>query len=301
MEPQAQAQTCQLRVQVVDVRAQTLDLILPTYLPARDLTQRVARDAGLDAFWPDGRRRLYWLRARGRLMADDERLMDLGVVPHELIHLLPEPPPGSGVVEQPPDFPENRGYAGKGTLALLGALVMVIAWSAGWGVSLMGQRTTLSVMMPGLGLGLLTCSVARHMFGGEGGRPRVAGVGLILVLLLVVLAFLPPVVAGEDPRQVYYEAVPGLITAMAGVLMAWLAWWGAVEPLPEKREQPVEQETAAIAMVPCGICGQDAAPDVRMECPYTCGKHFHTGCYSAHTAVNKGDGTACVVCGARVA
>src|SRR6478735_8832344 len=97
----------------------TLDLQVPTYLPARDLTQRVARDAGLDAFWPDGKRRLYWLRARGRLMSDEEKLQDLGVVNGELVYLLPEPPAGSGVFEQPPDYPEQHPYSGAGTLALL--------------------------------------------------------------------------------------------------------------------------------------------------------------------------------------
>ncbi|MDI6772700.1 MAG: hypothetical protein QME77_08970, partial [bacterium] len=54
-------QTVTVRVQVIDMNSFTLDLQVPTYLPARDLTQRIARDAGLDAYWDDGRRRLYWL------------------------------------------------------------------------------------------------------------------------------------------------------------------------------------------------------------------------------------------------
>ncbi|MFN7146724.1 MAG: EsaB/YukD family protein, partial [Myxococcota bacterium] len=111
----------QVRVQVIDMKSFTLDLQVPTYLPARDLTQRVARDAGLDSHWDDGRRRLYWLRARGRLMGDDEKLSDLGVVNGELVYLLLEPPAGSGVVEQGPDYPETHGYAGAGTLVLLGS------------------------------------------------------------------------------------------------------------------------------------------------------------------------------------
>ena len=126
MDRSSDVQTVQVRVQVIDMRSFTLDLVLPTYLPARDLTQRVARDAGLDAFWPDGKRRLYWLRARGRLMTEEERLSDMGVVPGELIHLLPEPPAGSPVMEQTPDYPETRGYAASGTLALVSSLTMVI-------------------------------------------------------------------------------------------------------------------------------------------------------------------------------
>lgn len=297
----ADAQTVRVRVQVIDVRSQTLDLILPTYLPAKDLTQRVARDAGLDAFWPDGRRRLYWLRARGRLMGDQERLMDLGVVRNELIHLLPEPPANSGVVEQPPAYPENRGYAGKGTAALLGSMLVVVLWAVGWGVALSWTRTPMVVTLPGLGLGLLTCSLARHAFGGQGGRPRVAVVGLLLALFLVILAFVPPVLLGDDPKEVYSEAVPGLITAMAGVLMGWLAWWGAVEPLPERREAHQEAAEEVEQAVPCAICGQPAAADVRMGCQYHCGKVFHTGCYNAHVAVNQGEPNLCKVCGVQVA
>ncbi|MEC8424617.1 MAG: EsaB/YukD family protein, partial [Myxococcota bacterium] len=124
-QPQVQ-QTVRVRVQVIDLESFTLDLIVPTYLPARDLTQRVARDAGLEAYWPDGRRRLYWLRARGRLLGDEDKLEQLGVVDGELVYLLPEPPSGSGVVEQTPDHPENRGYAGKGVFALLGSISSLI-------------------------------------------------------------------------------------------------------------------------------------------------------------------------------
>src|SRR5690606_8320968 len=57
-----QAGTVQLHVQVLDVEPFSLDVELPTYLPARDLTQRVARDAGLGAYWEDGTRRRFWLR-----------------------------------------------------------------------------------------------------------------------------------------------------------------------------------------------------------------------------------------------
>ncbi len=129
-------QTVQVRVQVVDLNSFTLDLQVPTYLPARDLTHRVAQDAGLGAFWPDGRRRLFWLRARGRLLQEHETLGDLGVVNGELVYLLPEPPAGSGVAEQPPEFPQSQGYAGKGLLVLLAATAGVLVWGLAWGVAL---------------------------------------------------------------------------------------------------------------------------------------------------------------------
>ena len=48
------AQTVPVHVQVIDLDPFALDMVVPTYLPASDLTQRVARDAGLGAYWPDG-------------------------------------------------------------------------------------------------------------------------------------------------------------------------------------------------------------------------------------------------------
>ncbi len=45
-----ESNTVQLKVQVIDMNPQTLDLQLPLYLRASDLSQRIARDAGLQAF-----------------------------------------------------------------------------------------------------------------------------------------------------------------------------------------------------------------------------------------------------------
>ena len=300
MDRSSDVQTVQVRVQVIDMRSFTLDLVLPTYLPARDLTQRVARDAGLDAFWPDGKRRLYWLRARGRLMTEEERLSDMGVVPGELIHLLPEPPAGSPVMEQTPDYPETRGYAASGTLALISSLTMVTLFAVGWGLALSWQRTLPVIIIPGLGLGLLTCSLARYLFSGDGGQARIAAVGLVLTVLLVILAFAPVLFLGADPAQLFSEAMPGLISALAGVLMGWLAWWGAVEPLPPRRNQVQEQVVEAVQMGPCGICGLGVSPDVRTDCQYACGKSFHTGCYAARASVSRVDPSRCAICNVQV-
>lgn len=294
-------QTVQVRVQVIDMNSFTLDLRVPTYLPARDLTQRIARDAGLDAYWPDGRRRLYWLRARGRLLQDNENLGDLGVINGELVYLLPEPPAGSGVLEQPPDYPENRGYAGKGTVTLLGSVLTVILWALGWGAALSVERSAWTILLPGLGMGLLCCSFARHAWGGQGSAPRVAVTGLVLFLFVLVLTFLAPVlINGEDWRAVYSESVSGLITGMIGVMVGWLAWWGPVEPLPALNLQQAAPVAEVAAVVPCGLCGGNVTVDVRMECVYGCGRYFHVGCHKAKMSVYRGDPRMCGVCNARV-
>ncbi len=292
-------QTVTVRVQVIDMKSFTLDLRVPTYLPARDLTQRIARDAGLDAYWDDGRRRLYWLRARGRLLNDDEKLQDIGVVDGELVYLLPEPPAGSGVLEQKPDYPPNKGYLGKGTVPLLASIGFVFLWAVAWGGALLVQRTATTVMLPGLGLGFLCISLSRHMWGGEGNRPRVAVTGIVFFLLVFVTVFLPSVIVGEKAGVVYSESVSGFIMGLIGIFVGWLAWWGAVEPLPAvAAEEKVEE--AAVVSVKCGICGGDVAPEVRTECPYRCGRFFHTGCYQARVSVYRGDPRFCAVCNARV-
>lgn len=294
-------QTVQVRVQVIDMRSITLDLRVPTYLPARDITQRIARDAGLDAFWPDGKRRLFYLRARGRLLNDGENLADLGVINNELVYLLPQPPPGSGVLEQPPEYPENRGYTGKGTLTLLGSVGLLVLWAIGWGVALSVERSSWTVMLPGLGLGFLSTSIARHAWGGQGAAPRVAVTAILLfVLVMVVTLLLPWRIADVPLGVVYSESVSGLIFGLVGVMLGWLAWWGAVEPLPAIQVQeaaPVVQEVQA---VPCGICGLPVQVEVRNDCPYGCGRVFHVGCYKARMSVYRGDPKLCGICNARV-
>lgn len=294
--------TVTVRVQVIDMNSFTLDLRLPTYLVARDLTQRVARDAGLDAYWPDGRRRLYWLRARGRLVGDNENLQDLGVINGELVYLLPEPPAGSGVMEQSPDYPENRGYTGKGTLALLGAVLGVLIWGLAWGAALSVERSAITVMVPGMGMGLLCTSFARHAWGGQGSSPRILVTGIVLFIVALVVVFLFPWILDQrhDLASIYAESVPGLVIGLVGVIAGWLAWWGPVESLPplQLQAQTPVQEVAAV--VPCGICAGQVTVDVRMECQYGCGRFFHVGCYKAKMSVYRGDPRICGVCSARV-
>jgi hypothetical protein len=120
------AQTVQVRIQVIDVQPFALDLVVPTYIHAADLTQRIARDAGLGANWPDGTRKHYWLRARGRVVLDHERLQDFGIQPGELVHLLPQPPAGSGIIERPADVVNGGSHLGDGPLGAIGPLVTAL-------------------------------------------------------------------------------------------------------------------------------------------------------------------------------
>lgn len=294
--------TVTVRVQVIDLKSFTLDLQVPNYLPARDLTQRIARDAGLEAHWSDGRRRLYWLRARGRLVEDDETLGSLGVIDGELVYLLPEPPAGSGVVEQQPDYPENRGYPAQGTVRLILTMSVLLVWAVGWGMALAELRNNWTVLIPGMALGLMCTSFARHAWGGRGNAPRVVITAAASLLPLLMLAVALAVgIGGEQFAEVFKSVIPGLIMGMVGVMCGWLAWWGAVEPLAplqEVGEQAGEGEAEAV--VPCGICGQVVKAEVRAECAYRCGRYFHTGCLRARQSVYTGDPTQCAVCGVKL-
>ena len=296
-------QTVRVRVQVIDMEAQLIQLQLPTYLPTRDITQRIARDAGLPAFWEDKRRRLYWIEARGRLLGEDETLADIGVVNHELIYLLPEPPAGSGVLEQPPQYPENRGYAGKGIGAVAMSIAVLLLWAVGWGIALTVDRSQWVVMVPGAATGLFSVSLARHMWGGQGSQPRIVITAVPIFLLIFVVVFLPTVVQlGTDQvAQVYRDSVGGFIIGLAGIFLGWLAWWGAVESLPSEEKKVEVAQQAQVVTVNCGICQGDVTPEVRMDCSYGCGHVFHSGCHQARLAVHRGDPRFCAVCNARVA
>jgi uncharacterized ubiquitin-like protein YukD len=296
------AEVVLLRVQVIDLKSFVLDLQVPTYLPARDLTQRIARDAGLEAYWPDGKRRLYWLRARGRLLGDDEKLKELGVINHELVYLLPEPPHGSGVVEQPPEYPETHPYFGAGWGMLFGSLAMVFVWAVAWGISLVHARAIPTIIIPGLTLGFFCVSLSRHAWGGRANRIRVAITATVLLFITTGLTFVTPLFFQKvSITQTVYDAVAGVIFGVFGVVTGWLAWWGAVEPLPPMAIQKIEDAPQQTLAVPCGICGQLVEPDVRSECQYKCGRVFHQGCYKAKIAVYRGDRSKCAVCGVQVA
>lgn len=288
------AGTVPVRVQVIDVTPFSLDLVVPTYLPARDLTQRVARDAGLGAYWPDGTRREYYLRARGRLMQPDEKLQDLGVVPHELLHLLPQPPPGSGLEERPPEYPPNHGYVGAGNLNVALSVSLVLLWTAGWAAALTVNAGVVDGLFPGVGLSLLCVSLSRHLWGGLGSQLRIPVTGFVLFFPLLLLAGVPALVTKVPPHLVGIALGAAFIGGALGVFVGWLAWYGPVEPLPATTPK---EERAGVERVtwPCGICGGPVTVDVKADCTFGCGRAFHQGCYSAKAAL--GDGRTCAVCG----
>jgi hypothetical protein len=308
-QPPRDAQTVPLRVQVIDMEPFALDLVVPTYIPASDLTQRIARDAGLGAYWNDGTRRLFWLRARGRVMQDHERLEDLHVVPYELVHLLPQPPIGSGVQERPPEYPLNRGYAGAGWGSAISGLVLVLVFTAVWGLGLVQvfhpdntdvgwtdevARFAMSLLPP-MALALLVTSFARHLLGGRGSSIQVPGLAFVMVVPMWIVALVPLLVLVDlEPTQIALVAVPAVLAGFLGIILGWLAWYGAVEPLPKVTKAAVQKQEAE-AVYPCGICGLPVAPEVRAGCQFGCGRVFHSGCLQARTAVHKGAG--CAVCG----
>lgn len=291
-----------LRVQVIDVRSFSLDLQVSTFLPGKDVSQRLARDAGLDAYWPDKTRRLYWLRARGRIVGEEEKLSDLGVIDGELVYLLPQPPPQSGIFEPAPEYPAVRGYAGGGYLVLLSSFATVTAWALAWGVAVSHDRSLYITLPPGFAMGLLCTTLARHLWRGLGSRVRIPATALALQIMLSTLALLTPIAwqvySGDgqvDPREIVAFLLPGVIAGMLGVLTGWLAWWGAVEPLPPVEYRPPE-EVKTVGVVSCGICSRPVDPAVLSECVHGCGQAFHTGCFQAKKAVYRGEAGKCVVC-----
>lgn len=290
------AGTVAVRVQIIDLQPFSLDLVLPTYLPARDLTQRVARDAGLGGYWPDGTRREYYLRVRGRLLQAEEKLQELGVVPHELLHLLPQPPPGSGLEERPPEYPATHPYAAAGNLNVAMGLLVVMVWTAAWAAALTVDHGLVQGLLPGIGLSLLCTSLSRHLWGGLGSQIRIPVTGFVIYVPLMVMAGLPTVVSSSDLAGVVLALGSAFIGGAVGILVGWLAWYGPVEALPVTSPKDVKQAEARVTW-PCAICGGAVTPDVKAECVHACGRVFHQGCYAAKTALGAHSGKTCVVCG----
>jgi hypothetical protein len=288
------ADTVPVRVQVIDVAPFSLDLVVPAYLPVRDLTQRVARDAGLGGYWPDGTRREYYLRARGRLMGPDEKLQELGIVPHELLHLLPQPPPGSALDERTPEYPSTHGYVGAGNLNVALGLIVVLAWTGAWSAALTLSLGILQGLLPGIGLSLMCVSFSRHLWGGEASQLRVPVTGFVLFAPLLVLAGVPALALGARPALVAIALGAAFIGGALGVFLGWLAWYGPVEPLPETRPSEDKQAVERVTW-PCGICGGPVTSDVKAECRFACGRVFHQGCYGAKLSM--AEGGSCAICG----
>lgn len=301
MMPPGDAQTVQVRVQVIDMEPFALDLVLPTYLPARDLTQRVARDAGLGAFWEDGTRRLFWLRARGRVVTDEEKLEIFQPVPGELLHLLPQPPIGSALAERAPEFPEMHGYAGAGWINVASTLLGLLIWSVLWGLLLMVNPSPQAGILPGLGLATISTSFSRHVWGGSGDQFRIPATAVVVFGMFTLIAVIPPaVIAWVDPQTLAIAIIPALLLGLGAVLMTWLAWFGAVEPIKRETVQIAKMQTQdANAALVCAICNQVIDVEVKQDCMFKCGRVFHSGCYRARQGTNAGG--QCQICGFKAA
>ncbi len=296
----ADAQTLQVRVQVVDIQPSNLELVLPAFLPAGDLSQRIARDAGLEAFTEDGRRRTFWLRARGRVLEDSETLADLNIIDHELLHLLPEPPAGSGVVEQ--EGVKAEPIQRESTPRMVLALAAPVVWAFFWGLALTVDRQWWATLIPGLALGMLCVSMAKRVLFVRGRDLKLLLTALGLCALLVPLALVPAIFLGQDPVVVLGEASPGVIAAILGAVIGWLAWWEPIEALPvSARHDSGVASAADVVQASCGLCGGLVEPAVQKACTYSCGKVFHKGCYQARLAAAGNSDSECGLCGAELA
>lgn len=293
------AQTVQVRIQIVDVKPFALDMVIPVFITARDLTARIARDAGLPAFWEDNSRRLYWLRARGRVVQDNEKLSDFGLVPGELLHMLPQPPANSGILEQPIDLPDNYGYRGGSLAGIawngLGALALTVVF----GAAFTGSQSPLLGMFAPFAIGAATSSLARHVLKGDATKPLIPAMGVALAFVFTILALVPAFVLGVAPADGAWVAVPALLFAPTGAIFGWLAWWGgAIGPLvkSEFALAAAVEASGVAAIQTCASCGGQVDPSVLATCP-SCSSPFHAGCFKSRVALTG----ACPACNAKVA
>jgi hypothetical protein len=287
------AEALPVRVQVIDLYPQVVDLVVPTFLPARDLTQRIVRDAGLGAWWEDGRRRTYALRARGKVLADDECLADLEVTAYELLHLLPEPRAEGGVVERPLEWPADHPLP-LSMASKVWRVLGLTAWFVLW--------TLASYVSPGMGVAWFGALVTQVLAAGAvraalpGSHPGVtsglaAGFGLVLAWPPCLALWLASPVASA--ALVWGSMV--MLGTLVGAGVAHLVWLGPVEPLTVADRAMAKGEEVETQVHSCHLCREEVAPDVAALCRYGCGRVMHSGCLSHRTSMAKGDD--CEVCG----
>lgn len=290
-----------LRIQVIDINPRQIDITVPRYLAADNLSQRIIRDAGLQSHWRSGYRRNYILRARGRILQPKETLEQLGVVDGEMIYLLPDPDPREGVLEQNPEYPEVKPYLGQGSLQLVLMLLLILSYSFLWGVALTFSDHWIVIILPSLGLASFCVSFSRHAWGGRAFQMKIGVTALVLFLIALVPSFLGTMLLSKiEYVEFLKKLAPGIGTGFASLIVSWLAWWGAVEPLNRqvvKEQRALEQNTE---LPKCGICARDVETEFDVLCPHHCGRHFHTGCLTAKQASFQGDARLCAVCNARV-
>jgi len=178
----------------------------------------------------------------------------------------------------------------------------VLAWTGLWAATLTVDTSWYVGLLPGIALSLMCTSLARHLWGGLGSQAKIPMTALVLFLPLMLLASAPALLLGADLVQLLLILAPALIAGLFGVMLGWLAWYGAVEPLPERITAKQAEEAAAAGPVvtwPCGICGGAVTPQMKADCVFGCGQVFHVGCYS--TRQDLSERGMCAVCGYRPA
>jgi len=288
-----QQNTVLLRVQVIDMEPKKLDLRLPLFLRASDVSQRIAREAGLQTFWPDNTRKLYALRARGRLLHPDETLGNLQIMDNELLYILPQIRPNTPLQEQYPEYPVETNYA-AGALSILCIQISVIMFfSVNWGLSIAESGHWATLLFPSMGIGVMCTAFARHAWGGKAMRIKIIGSALVLYLMAIVpcfvVSYIIPIDEGFGQRLLL-----GFGTGFVGLLISWIAWWGAVEPLVHKKVVQ-KQVQAKKTQHQCGLCGGGISSEV-LEFSACCNRWFHTGCYAASHAAYRGPKGFCPIC-----
>lgn len=296
--------TVRVRVQVIDVQPRILQTSVATYLPMDQLTQLIARESGLQAFWSNGVRRLYWLRARGRLLQSHETLAEVGVVGDELVYLLPQPPDGMAAFEQNPDYPDRHPYLGQGYFNLVLGLFGIVFWVLGWGIAIHYQPVWWVSLLPSFGFGVWNVHFSRHIWGGSPSKIRIIVTAMVFMLLslsfgMFFVHILPIWDIEMETKAFMRQLLPGVITAMIAVLVTYMAWWGSVEPLRMGRKV-IQQAVEEQPLPNCGICGAGVEPDVLVHSKNKCWscsqRVFHTGCYSQVIRSYRGDPHFCPVC-----
>ena len=232
-------------------------------------------------------------------MEEQETLSDLQIVPHETLHLLPEPPAGSGVVEQEGFAPDVAGP--EGTLRTVLALTWPLVWAFLWGLALTVEREWYATLVPGLVLGMLSTSMARRIVRFSGRDHKLLLLSAGLNVLLLPLALVPSIYLGQGALDVLLESSPGVVAVFLGSLIGWIAWWAPIEPLPARVRAESGISTAASEDVEalCGLCGGVVERAVQVPCPCGNGILLHRGCFNARRAVvayNQSDDV-CAFCG----
>ncbi len=295
-EAPREAGTVPIRVQVIDLEPRLVDIVVPTYLKCEDLTQRIARDVGLGGWWDDGTRRTFHLRARGRVLRGEEKLEDVGVVPYELLHLLPLPREGEPIRERASGVPAELSRP-VGRMARILRWTAMLGWSVAWAVAVSGSQDRGVAWWPAFGQAWLVAYALR-----QHGTPVWAARTLVPVASLSVILWIPALFTAVVSAPTLWVSTRFVAASALGLavgnLVAALAWMGPLEAVVGRDAEVADADQAQAAVVACGICALSVEVAVSEPCRYNCGRTFHRGCLRARQSVATGAG--CEVCGADV-